>query len=327
MPENLPSRLIIRYLSNEATEPEEEQLLEWVSRNRQNQEIFLELSEAWENKNHSFKHVDVIRSLRLLDARIDGDENKLEKKAHLPWMKIAASVLLLISFAAALLIHSANVLRDPKKELITLASPGHITTLELPDGSTVMLNRHATLQYPKNFLSHSREVYLTGEAFFSVRKDPAKPFIVHTGNVDTEVLGTSFNVRSGEESLVVTVSTGKVKISDGTKTGIVLPDEQIRYDLSERSMQTRRVDVGTELAWTSNTIIFDDLDLDSASRRLAEHFRIQFHFDNEAVKKCRITGKFSNETLKHILDAIAFSTEINYEITDGQIRLSGKGCP
>jgi len=326
MSENIPIHLIAKYLAKEATDAEQEELLEWVSGGTRNQKIFREYSQAWENKKYLSADIDVDHGLTTLNSRIDEYENESGKIASIPWMKIAASLLLLVIFSGGFFYLTGSLSSSPGADFNTIVATDEITSVTLQDGSTVKLNRHSTLRYPKDFQPDLREVFLRGEAFFSVEKDHSRPFIVRTGEIMTEVLGTSFNIRSQAEDLVVTVSTGKVKVSDGFITDVLFPSDQIIYSLPEKSVVRVKADLRKVVAWTTNTIIFDDMDLPGALKKLEEHFGIRFHFENESIEKCLITGTFRDETLPNILDAIAFSTEISYVIRNKEVWLSGKGC-
>src|SRR5690606_6204958 len=110
-----------------------------------------------------------------------------------------------------------SVVRFTKKDFI-----------KLPDGSTVLLNDDSELSYSLPFDDGPREVTLKGEAFFDIIHDNNKPFIVRTGNISTNVLGTAFNINARNRNVVVTVERGLVQVSDETQAlSLVHPDERL----------------------------------------------------------------------------------------------------
>jgi transmembrane sensor len=327
MPEKIPLHLITRYLSNEATDEEQEQLLAWVSKDPDHQKIFQEYSERWEQKKHMHLTFDLAKGLRTLNSRID----TLEREAPKPWFtwsRLAAAVVLALVAGGAIVLSVALV--KPGQEAVTYLEhstlAGERMTIDLVDGSKVQLNAGASIRFPKKFEASQRQVYLTGEAFFRVAKDPSKPFIIHAGGITTTVLGTSFNVNARPGSISVAVATGKVSVSDGTHTEILLPEDKVVYNRDTRVMKRQVADLRQELAWTTNTLVFDDTDLLTVAGMLEQWYGVKVAFENESLKRCLMTGTFRNESLNHILEAIAFSTGIHYEQHNKAVKLTGKGC-
>jgi transmembrane sensor len=126
------------------------------------------------------------------------------------YIAIAASVIILISAAMVFFM------RPEDKSMITYAKPGNILKFELSDGTVIWLNSKSKLTYPESFKDKKlREVYLEGEAYFEVKKDKAHPFLVHTRNLTTRVLGTKFNIQaySSTKDIEVTLLEGKVMLT------------------------------------------------------------------------------------------------------------------
>src|SRR5688572_11569126 len=179
MEEDKSTRLIIRYLSHETTVEEEEALLEWISEDAAHQRIFNDWVELWDNKPETDRSFDLPEGLTKLNKTIDASEMKL---GHLFWRKIAATILVLLTTGAILLFVSRYSVNQP--DIISYShkatQAGQKQDLKLSDGSVVFLNANSTLKYPDKFTGERREVFLEGEAFFQVAKDPAHPFIIHT---------------------------------------------------------------------------------------------------------------------------------------------------
>lgn len=325
MPDLKPDHLIVRYLSHEATPAEQEKLFEWVSRSKENQRIFNEYVNLWSNTDKSGSTFNIERATRKLNVRIEEFE-ATEKKKTVFWNRwsIAAAILLLMVSGFVLFQSDIFTPHESVQSLMRELKSGDSTVrVTLPDGSIITLNKDAALNYPEAFVAGTREVYLSGEAFFQIAKDPARPFIIHTNDMTTTVVGTSFNVRSAPGEVVVSVATGKVKVSNGRQTEILLPNEKMIY--KEQSFKKESTNLA-ELNWMNRTLVFEDTSLEDAAKLIEEHFDVTVSFQHSALKKCQITGTFKNQSLETVLGAIAFSNDVKYEILNDTVTLTGTGC-
>lgn len=190
--------------------------------------------------------------------------------------------------------------------------------IHLPDGSTVIVNAGGKLKFPPSFRGlEKREVYLEGEAFFDISHYPTHPFIVHTGTLETTVLGTAFNVKalSGDSEITVTVTRGKVKISKPDKTlGLITKGQQIIYDKSEGNSIQKTINVPNTLSWKKQDLFLDDVTVEDAAKLLAERFDVNISFEEPAIKTNRFTTVFlKNESLEQVLKSICEFNEVSYQ--------------
>lgn len=319
-----PSHLIVRYLSNEATTEEQEELLDWVSASVDNQKIFHQYAVAWNQEEMRIPSFNKAGALQSLNARIDAIEHKPEPDARPLWLKIAAAFTVLAVSAVVLW----SVLRQASVQYVETATvAGQRTTIRLSDGTTILLNGQSTLRYPEEIRGNTREVFLRGEAFFEVTPNPGVPFKVHTDAIVTEVLGTSFNVDADSAQVAVTVATGKVKVSDASGQEVLVPGDRVQVMRTSGAMKRSQVNLDAALAWTRNTLVFENTSLDEVARKLGHWYGTRISLENGQVAKCRITGTYRNESLIHILEAITFSTGAQFNILpNGAVILSGNGC-
>lgn len=317
--------LIIRYLSKEASPDEESELLDWVFKDPSNQQYFNDWKQIWNGEPIAEPTFNINEGLSRLNNAIDEAEVKHNVYR---WRKLAASVSILLTvsfityFAAQRL--SADTASIVYQEQIT--KPGQRTTLTLNDGSTIILNANSSLKYPTEFKHCKREIFLMGEAFFQVAEDHTRPFIIHTGRLTTQVLGTSFNIQSSKKSVTVSVATGQVKVTDGDVNEVIHPKEKIVYDFSIKRIAKLGTTLEHELAWKDNIIIFQDSPLSQVAFKLYEFYGVSVQFENENLKKCLITGKFSNKPIEVVLNAITFATGQHYRTTGNTITFYGIGC-
>ena len=192
--------------------------------------------------------------------------------------------------------------------------------LVLSDGTKVWMNADSKLKYPVAFGQSQREVFLEGEAYFDVKKDPEYPFTVHTSRGDVQVLGTGFNIRDyrGEARVVTTLVEGKVvyKASERHEAVIILPGYQL-IDNGYEELAPQEVDVEMYVGWKDGRYIFEDATLEEIMQVLSRWYDIAVFYKREEVKKLHFTGDL--ERYKTINDFLEFM-EIG-----GNVRFSIKG--
>jgi ferric-dicitrate binding protein FerR (iron transport regulator) len=249
------------------------------------------------------------------------------------YFKIAAAFALLLLTASILFLFVL-----PDSDAVELVDKKQITPeeehqyIKLPDGSVVLLNAGSYLDYPTSFENYpTREVTLLGEAYFDIKHDPTKEFIVYTGKLKTTVLGTAFNIKAyaGDSSITVTVTRGKVKVSDDKQVfGIITPDQELTFDKGHDRVKQRTVESKESIAWTERDIFFDDTTLGEAMDRLESKFDVDIDFEDTYSKNCRFTATFvGGEDLEQILKVICEfnGTDFN-ESGNKHFVITGKGC-
>lgn len=267
-----------------------------------------------------------------------------DHRPGLRWRYFAFAFLLLLG-GLFFFLHRNVVSTDPVfKPFNNVVSTryGSKSKLILPDGSQVWLNAGTKLIYPNNFLQDSREVSLSGEAYFDVVHDEKRPFIIHTRKLDIRVLGTVFNVKSYPEDKTTetTLIRGAVAIffKDRPEEKIILkPNEKIIVanepvgDSSSRLSPTAlhgglplvtlsRLTVHAqdslvvETAWVQNKLVFEDESFTAVAARMERWYAVRFHFQDERVKQLHFTGIFERESLPEALEALRLSAHFRYRI-------------
>jgi transmembrane sensor len=205
---------------------------------------------------------------------------------------------------------------------------GTKSTIELSDGSKIWLNADSKIQYPDVFAGDTREVYLNGEAFFDVAKNPSKPFIIHLANGTVRVLGTSFNVRAYDNEKVVetSVATGKVafipkyqKRRQKQDTLFITPNNKVRYSLEEEQVNVLPTAASEDKAWTEGRLIFKGHTLEEIAVELERYFGKKVRFIDEETKGYRLTGSFQDNSLDEIMYYLSRSKDFNYKITNSEL--------
>jgi transmembrane sensor len=328
MNDNRLDVLFERYINGSCTPEEARELMELIARSDDPQVKML-LTELWNRPSHKLSHNKADEILKSI----------LEKQTKtIPFYKrtrvwASAAAIAAILVISTLAFYQLN--KTTSGELVTAEAFGthqQNKFLVLPDGSTVILNSASKLEYAKTFdQKTAREVYLTGEAFFDIQHDDAKPFVVHTGKISTTVLGTAFNIKAYPEQndITVTVTRGKVKVSDDTQLlGILTPDERIIFHRTSEQVKLEAVNSKESITWIEKDIFFDNVSLEDAVQQLEQRFGVNIDLKNEKLKTCRFTATFvKGEDLYQILDVICEFNRASYKTNEsGEIEISGIGC-
>lgn len=248
-------------------------------------------------------------------------------------LKIAAILMISIFFS---LFYYTTYPEKPQEEIgyeLKMSGLGEKVQFTLSDGTQVHLNSESKLEYPVPFDETIREVRLEGEAYFVVERDENRPFLVHTEEITTRVLGTSFNMRTypEDEQVIVAVSSGKVALSgnvmsDNSEEIILEANEWANYNLNTRSLNAGSGDVSSYSAWHEGVLLYYDKTLDEVAIQLERWYGVTISFENEDMKDCVIRGEHRNETLVNVLNAITYAFDMEYHIEGKQVQLKGDGC-
>lgn len=191
-------------------------------------------------------------------------------------------------------------------EMRTISTLAETRTVQLPDGTQVVLNRHSSLSYPDPFDKKTREVTLQGEAYFAVSKNAEHPFIVQTGALSVRVLGTEFNVEAypKDEQIRASLFEGSVAIDTENDHRLVLvPGECVVYDLMSKNLsKTQIIRRADEMAWQTGAIVFNNLTLGEIARRLSNLFNVEIRVANPVLAATGMSARFiHNESLDEML--------------------------
>ena len=269
------------------------------------------------------------------------------------WYSIAASVLVVIG-VGWWMTRKDNVqestiayrtilseIREPLVENVNHSAQPKLITLE--DGSSILLQPASKITYPAHFDNSKREVFLSGEAFFEVAKNPDKPFYVYANTLATKVLGTSFKISAFENSkdVKVVVKTGRVSVfpitqeailnnkADNKLGGMILtPNQQITFATKELRLTRSLVKDPKllELPIQRQSFVFKGTPIKEVFETLEKSYGVKIVFDAELMKNCYLTASLSDEPLFEKLSLICKTIGAQYEQMDASIIVSSKGC-
>ncbi|MBN1604552.1 MAG: FecR domain-containing protein [Chitinispirillaceae bacterium] len=326
--------ILIKYLSNSCSEDEFEDLARWVEN-----KVATDVDKHWSsdiwytfepdegskdevkyeallNKIH---HEINLRQQAIKDSRI------IRLTTFAKWMSRVAAILFLPLLGVIFYLLSNTTLQNryltgsAVDSLEVIAPVGSRTTVQLADGTEVHLNYGSRIKYPRNFAGKSREITLSGEAYFDVSHNPRKPFVVKTGNMNIKALGTRFNVQAypADNMIATTLVDGRVVIEKTipgkalTPLGTLAPGQHMEYDKTTGKISSSMVNVDKYIAWKEGRMVFDNTPIEEVTRQLGRKFNVDIEVA-ENIRYLTYTVTFIDDPLYLILDLMTETTPISY---------------
>ena len=319
--------LIGKHLTGEASERELAELEQWISQSESNRKYFDHLQLVFDRASlpQSIQKFDVDAAWANVKLKIRKQEGK---SIHLPiyWNIIRIAAVLVITFGLGFFVYQWF---ERPAETIAIKAEKEIVRDSLPDGSLAVLNRNTTIRYEYNPSNNKRSVVLEGEAFFEVKHDRAKPFIIDAGEVMIEDIGTTFNVKAFPDSptVEVFVETGEVAFYSLSDAGLnLVAGETGIYNKENRSF-ARILKVDTNrLAYKTGIFTFRNTDLQSIINDLNAVYNTKVRLGNDALKNCKLTVTFRNEQIEDIVEIIAATLTLELSKEGDEYVLNGISC-
>lgn len=305
--------LINKILAGTATKQE---LRRWEALTRQQQEFaglipwLREMQAGQQDINSPFYAVDAWEKFKTILPVPEKAAPLIPHRTNLflLWRKaaIAAAAAIIIGLCCWVYMRSGE--KKPA-ELVTYSVPkGKNQLLTLPDSTLVWVNAGSSIKAPVQWENDSlREVWLEGEGFFEVQKDPARPFVVHAGEATIRVLGTSFNIEAyGQGQIAVTVNTGKIQFAAGHNQAVTLGKDQRSVWLTgSNELQTTETDASLYNVWREGVLQFNDETLQNVIGTLERHFNVPIEIAGPIKNNEYCTAKFAaGESLDNILKSL-----------------------
>jgi ferric-dicitrate binding protein FerR (iron transport regulator) len=234
--------------------------------------------------------------------------------------RIAAILFIPLLVTTLLYCFQNNSTKNLQSYSEIYAPYGTRTNFYLPDGSTGRLNGGSSLRFPTQFRGKSRDVQLTGEAYFNVTPNPQKAFIVSTGKIDVKVFGTSFNViaYADEQTTEVTLESGKVevfkKINNSIESlGLLNPDESFIYNSLSDSSEINSVNTTEKLSWLDGKLTFKYEPFEEVVRKINRWYNVNIVIKDDVLKTYIYYGTFQDETLDEILKLLQITAPIRFK--------------
>ncbi|SHF86319.1 FecR family protein [Pedobacter caeni] len=341
-PEHKDKTLIRKYLNHNCT-PEEMKEVKRLMLVPGTQQIFDELlSESWTGleavENTDQPHLQ--EKLQQFYKKLEGEEvqrfqqkeeeegmvRSIKQRNYLRYAAILAVIFLSLGTYGIL-----QYKKTPVEEQIAMREilnpRGQRSRIVLPDSSAVYLGAGSRITFPEQFETNSREIALEGEAFFEVTQDPKKPFIVHTGKVQTRVLGTSFKIDAfSNRPLTVAVATGKVRVDDYTgqkskSLAILTPGQKITYD--QGMVKTVATEIEEISGWKAARLVFHNQSLKEITTELERWYNVEISFEHNGKAKEKISVVLQADVpLNKIMKILAATGHFKYHITSRNVSIN-----
>jgi transmembrane sensor len=363
--------LIIGYLSGNYTELEEKQLLTWLNSSPDNLKYFEQFEITWlassqlkdiTKVSSETAFIELSNKLLLDHKLIDYQDNKKTKNRIIGFLKYAA--IIIVVFCLGIIFNRLNNKGSVKNENYSICSYeipiGAKGKVILPDSTIVWLNAGSSLKYRTDYNKIGRTVYLKGEAYFEVKTNPLKPFIVKARELDIKALGTIFNVKAydDDEDIVTTLVKGKVNIEgkDNLNKMFVLnmkPGQCVKFyhnkpnselptkqkenerDTQDKEFQNNNKLIGINkvikmdavktvlfTSWKDNRWIIENESLLLLIKDLERRYNVTFNIKGEELKDYHFSGTIQNENIEQILCILSFTLPLKYNIDKNLINLS-----
>ena len=342
--------LLAKKLSGEVDKEELEEFNQLLS-DAECRQLYNLLKEYWVPDKEQFSNSQLLFNKVLSKINYSGPEEKSPEESRKGARKLfffcaIAAVILAFVGVGVFFYTSGYVFKTAKNTVLELTTTPsrEKSKIYLTDGTVVTLNSETTLKYPPSFSGQTREVFLSGEAFFEVAKDHEHPFIVHAGKMSIKVLGTAFNVKSYKYDVTseTTIIRGAIEVtlSDRPSDKIILkPNDKfvLKTNIEDKPVAGKRQVIEThenlkpsyklsnvtyfksndttvvETSWINNKLLFKDEDFVALANKMERWYGVKIKFKSEVVKSYRFTGIFERESLSQALSALQMIEPFSYK--------------
>lgn len=311
---------LIRFITGQADGGEIKEIRAWLSVSDERGKELARMKNCWilsglENEVDQLIREPEIR--RILDQIRQAGKNARPNAVRMKFLKYAAILLLTMGLSGTAGYYISKRVVPFSSEYAAIIVPnGERSKVVLPDGSTVQLNGGSQLRFSPTLHSHTRTVFLEGEAFFDVAHDRSHPFTVESGEMRIKVLGTKFNVSSYPDDQTITtyLEEGKVEITmKGHNDTFLKPFEALEFDRTTGKATRQTIDDNRFSDWTRGVLNIKGETIEELAKKLERRFDIRITFGNDEIRKRIYSGSIKDESLDTVLEALRFASSIQYE--------------
>ncbi|MDR1623829.1 MAG: DUF4974 domain-containing protein [Tannerellaceae bacterium] len=314
-----------RYISGEALPDEIKELKSFVENNAGLNEW---LEEGMEDSSDSInpdterRMLENIRSRTDYGATLHAPANRKNRNARLHLRKTSAIAAILLP---AVMLCAAWLYLKPRQgaSFEVSANKGEKASLTLTEGTTVAINSDSKITLPNDYNRKNRFLKLEGEAYFDVKHNPEKPFIVECEDIKIRVWGTSFGIKAygNENHISIVLNTGKIQLTTPKEKIEMAPDERVLYNKTTQRATREKVNADDYTGWRQNRLRFENESLETIMQTISRMHNIDIVFESPHLTEMRFTGTIDNTSIKSVLEAIMLTSSINYRSNNGIIYL------
>lgn len=306
--------LLLRYCDGSSSAEESSQVEQWLGASEDNRKIYKQL-----------QVLGLASDVAGLRKRLDEDQALASVRGRMrrgglgPIFRKIQQIAAILAIPLAVGCYLLYSQSDGERMILAQTNPGMTTTITLPDSSTVTLNSLSSLEYPSKFSRKSREVRLSGEAYFSVTKDPRRKFVVNAAHgTQVVVHGTEFDLNAYPEDSTVqaTLVSGKVRFAWGNKHVEMRPGQKAVYNPGQGKLMLRSAKVDVETGWKDGRLVFRDTPFEEVLNALGKRYNVRFVLKNQSLKRYSFTATFTHQRLERILEHFRIASGINFRTLD-----------
>jgi ferric-dicitrate binding protein FerR (iron transport regulator) len=298
--------LFLQYLNNNSSRKELEEFFEYIRKTKTDNDLRVLIRKVYDEikKTHpSLTYVDGYGNL-VFNEPDTPDTNPFPGRPHKKKLKRALPIAIFVAVAAgAIFIFTGTVKKEPPITIVQSLTKKFTERKEqqyllLPDSTQVWLNAASSLEFPDRFDGNKREVYLTGEAFFDVKHADELPFLIHTKNVTTTVVGTAFNIKAypDQKVIIVSVSRGKVKVSRNDQLIATLTKgQQVKVMNTKEPVIEKEVAVEKINSWQQGDLVYEDIAFEDIVKDLQNVFNVEIKIEDPDISQLTITTSFNRD--------------------------------
>ena len=313
---------LLGYIKGEIhSETEIVEILDWIESSRENQIKFTQLKNLW-----VITGLDHPDHIEVPSFSFSGNQQK-HNQIHLFGSLFKYAAVFILAFvlgSMSLYLINQRDRNALSAQYNTIEVPyGQRSQITLYDGTRVWLNSGTKLKYPIVFNPDTREVTIDGEAYFNVAKDAKHPFVVSSGKLKVEVLGTHFDVcaYSEDNEFSTTLEEGSVKVynTNNGKFTKMNPGEQVVLNRKTDSFKLQRVNTDLYTSWKENLLKFDDATFEEVIKKMERWYDVRITVAKGINTKERFTMTIKTESLREMLQLVSKTTKMNYEIKESSV--------
>lgn len=332
-------KLLEKFLEDKCTPQEARNVLEWISspegqliaKNQFDRDIVLIEKPDQNLDNQEVRTAHMFRQIIQKISTNQDSESTLKTRRIFPnWLMVAAAILIPLLITNSIFWF---ILEKPTSKIAwqeVYVPRGEKQQIIFQDGTRVWLNSDTKLKYPVEFSGNLREVKLEGEAYFMVKKNPDKPFIVKVNNLSVKVTGTSFNVKAyrDEKLITTTLDEGKISLLTKQKNELVeytlLPGQEASYSKANSDISVVKSVVDHNSSWKEKNIIFENTPLLEVVKTIERWYNVKCVIMDQRLSDYTYTITFRNEPLQNVLSELEKITPIRYQIKNGVVEIRKK---
>lgn len=328
---HITDELLVKYLLEEASPEERQQVSTWISDKKENQQYFeqfktiwdaaqtlaatteVDEDKAWQKFQHRIKENDYAKNT---NYRNETNEAASSPSVKSVFSRIAASIILIagIGLFGYLLVNKNQV------QQLALNSGNEVKIDTLSDGSIITLNKASSLSYPSKFKGDKRAVALKGEAFFNITPDKKKPFIISVDSIEVTVVGTSFNIKAEKESTEIIVETGIVRVATSGQSVELRAGEKIVFNAGG-TIAKEKISDKLYNYYRSKEFVCDNTPLWKLVEVIKQAYQTDIVIGREELRHLPMNATFNNESLEQVLKVISLTFDIKVTKEENRIIL------